>query len=157
MLEEPSGARIQGPPPAAPPGGAKRRSSTKFMPEANQEEPSTPRPAAVTRKMVALLVTYSWREGGQVFPVFEGRNFIGSAEDCEISLGSDPQMSGKHSTIIYRGGIFLLDDANSMNGTFLEEDDVLEKARLTNYSNIRTGATHWRFIIIDPLEGTTHE
>ena len=157
MLEAPPSPGFQGPPPALPPGSSKRRGATKFMPEGNQEEPGAIRPVAPTRKMVALLVTYSWREGGQVFPVFEGRNLIGSSEDCEICMGSDPQISGKHATIIFRAGVFLLDDATSMNGTFLEEVDVLEKVRLKNYCNIRTAATNWRFIIIDPAGLAVHE
>jgi hypothetical protein len=142
---------LQGPPPAAPPtprGG--RRAATQFMAETPEvTAPETSRPHAA-RKIVAILVTRSWKPEGQLFALFEGRNFIGSDPSCEILLDTDPQMSGKHATIVYRGGTFLLDDANSMNGTFLEGRDVLEKTILENYANIRTGATNWTFIAISP-------
>jgi pSer/pThr/pTyr-binding forkhead associated (FHA) protein len=132
-----------------------KRGSTKFMTEG--QEPSAlggqakPQPGAI-RKIVALLVSYSWKPEGEVFPIFEGRNLIGSALECEVCIGSDPQMSGKHATLIFRSGIFLLDDASSMNGTFLDEEDVLEKVRLGNYAHIRTGATQFVFIVINPEE-----
>jgi len=149
MIEESGG----GPAPLLQPQGQSRRGGTKFMSEGAESAPPDPlavsRPVAV-RKIVAVLATYSWKPEGQVFPIYEGRNFIGSSTECEVSLGSDPQMSGKHATLIYRNGIFMLDDANSMNGTFLNELDVLEKQRLTNYVQFRTGATVWQFIVIDP-------
>jgi len=144
-----------GPAPVLPPMVRAKRSGTKFMTE-GQETPTLdglarPHPVAV-RKIVALLATYSWKPEGEIFPVFEGRNLIGSAPECEVSIGSDPQMSGKHATLIFRSGTYLLDDASSMNGTFLEEEDVVEKVRLSNYAHIRTGATQWIFILINPEE-----
>lgn len=111
----------------------------------------------IVRKIVAIMVTYSWKPEGEVFPVYEGRNLIGSAPECEVSITSDPQMSGKHATLIFRGGIFLLDDASSMNGTYLDDEDVLEKVRLANYAQIRTGATQWIFVIIAPEENAFHQ
>lgn len=137
-----------GPPPAVPPARGGRRAATQFMAEGPEEGPSS-RPHA-TRKIVAVLVTRSWKPEGQIFPVYEGRNFIGSDLSCEVPLDSDPQMSSKHATIVYRGGTFLLDDASSMNGTFLDGRDVLEKTTLENYATIRTGATNWIFIAIAP-------
>lgn len=157
MMEE--GA---GPAPISPPKpGGGRRGPTKFMaegdaPSTGSEGQPKPAPAAV-RKVVAVMVTYSWKPEGQVFAVYEGRNHIGSAPECEVSLASDPQMSSKHATIIYRAGAFMLDDAGSMNGTFLEELDVLEKARVHNYSHLRTGATQWIFIIIQPESASAAE
>ncbi|MEI6058069.1 MAG: hypothetical protein WCQ60_03825, partial [bacterium] len=40
-------------------------------------------------------------------------------------------------------------------GALATELDVLEKVRLTNYANLRTAATQWRFIIIDPTATTS--
>lgn len=136
-----------GPAPVPPPVVRPRRSGTQFMPEGVDAPTAAPAPA---RKIVAILATWSWKPEGQIFPVYEGRNLIGGAPECEIRMEADPQMSGRHATLVHRGGVFLLDDASSMNGTFLEGSDVLEKTRLANYANIRTGATHWRFVILDP-------
>lgn len=103
-----------------------------------------------TRRIVAVLVTYTWRPGGQVFPVREGRNYLGRGPDCEICLPDDPQMSSRHATIIYRGAHFMIDDEKSMNGTFVNGVSVDEKQWLHNYSRVKTGATDWIFITVEP-------
>jgi pSer/pThr/pTyr-binding forkhead associated (FHA) protein len=110
---------------------------------------SAPAPGPV-RKAVALLVTYTWRPEGQVMLLREGRNYIGSDPECEIFLPDDPQISGKHATIVYRGTDFWIDDEKSMNGTFVDGDCVEEKRRLPNYARITTGGTVWTFIMIEP-------
>lgn len=98
-----------------------------------------------------MLVTYSWRAEGQVFPVYEGRNYIGSESDCEICVTTDRQLSSRHAAIFFRGGSFEISDEKSMNGTFVNNKNVpLTGASLGNYMTIKTGATIWRFIIIEP-------
>lgn len=139
-----------GPAPVEPPTKG-RRGATKFM--SDDVIPSGKTIPEPSREIVAILATYSWKPEGQVFPIFEGRNYLGSGSDCEVSITSDPQMSNQHSTIVYRGGTFLLDDASSMNGTFLGDQDVVDKVRLGNYDRIRTGATQWVFIMIRPEAG----
>jgi pSer/pThr/pTyr-binding forkhead associated (FHA) protein len=94
---------------------------------------------------VGVLVSYTWRRGGEVFPVREGRNYIGSAEDCEISIPSDPQMSSRHATIVFRGRDFWVDDEKSMNGTFVEE-----KRPLADRAQLKAGATLFTFVALVP-------
>lgn len=115
-----------------------------------------PVPAAAPpagRRIVGLLVTYSWRSDGQVFPVREGRNYVGSDPECDVAVDCDPQLSGRHATILYRGRGFWIDDEKSMNGTFVDGECVEEKQRLDNYSEVRTGSTVWRFIVVEPEAG----
>lgn len=103
------------------------------------------------RRIRAVLATYSWRAEGQVFPVYEGRNYLGSEPDCEICLTADRQLSGHHAAIFFRGESFEIADEKSMNGTFVNDQNVpLTGMPLHNYSTIKTGATLWRFIIIEP-------
>lgn len=100
--------------------------------------------------MIGVLVTYSWKADGQVFPVREGRNLIGRGEECEIRVPEDPALSDKNSHITFRQS-FVVGDMVSMGGTDLNGEPVEEQFRpLGNYARIRTGSTHWIFVIIDP-------
>jgi hypothetical protein len=131
------------------------RRVTVFDPNAGAHSGSQPsqRPAPAARKIVGILVTYSWSEQGQVFPVLEGRNFIGSdAEKCEIVIRQDETLSAINSHIIFRKNFTIGDDV-SMGGTDVDGVPV-ETAfvPLRNYAKIRTGSTHWTFIAIEPGE-----
>ena len=108
------------------------------------------------RRIAAVMVTHTWRPEGEVFAIREGRNYIGSDADCEVSVKSDPQMSACHATIIYRGKgtQFIIDDEKSMNGTYLDDKSVDVKQPLRNYAKIKTGATLWTFIMLEPEEAT---
>jgi pSer/pThr/pTyr-binding forkhead associated (FHA) protein len=97
-----------------------------------------------------LLVTYTWRADGEVFPVREGRNYLGSGPDCEICLTADPQLSTRHATIVFRGKDFWIDDEKSMNGTYVNDIVIEERERLPNYAILKTGATAWHFISVSP-------
>ncbi len=138
-------------------GGAAEapRRVTVFDPDAGSLASGQPtlRPTPAARKIVGVLVTYSWSEQGQVFPVFEGRNFIGSdPTQCEISIPQDDTLSAINSHIIFRKSFTVGDDV-SMGGT--DVDGVpIETAfvPLRNYARIRTGSTHWTFIAVDPGE-----
>ena len=139
-------------PAAAKPGAmAGRRGETAYMPSSEARTPGQPAlPRASDRKIIAILVTYSWNPGGQLFPVREGRNLIGRGEECDIRIAEDPMLSQVNSHITFRQN-FVLGDMVSMGGTDLNGEPVEEQFRpLGNYAQIRTGSTHWTFVIIDP-------
>jgi len=102
------------------------------------------------RRVVGVLVTYTWSPEGELFPVREGSNLLGSALECEARITMDPRMSGRHASIVYRPGGFWIDDENSMNGTFVDGMLVEEKRRLPDSAVIRTGGTTWRFTALEP-------
>jgi hypothetical protein len=112
--------------------------------------PEHPGIEAGTRRVVAILVTYTWKAEGELFAVREGRNYLGTGNDCEIQLTRDPQLSSRHATILYRGEGFWIDDEKSMNGTSVNGQIVEAKRRLPNYAAIKTGATSWRFVVLEP-------
>ncbi len=145
---EPGGRRPQ----PSEPSAAGNRKKTAYG-SASPQGPGGGRPFKPgTRRAVAVLVTYTWKAEGQLFPVREGRNFLGSDPECEISLGPelDPQTSAKHATIIYRGKDFWIDDEKSMNGTYVDGESVEEKQRLADGARIQTGATVWKFVSLEP-------
>ncbi len=115
------------------------------------EEPS--------RKIVGVLITYSWQEQGQIFPVLAGRNLIGrDPEQCDICIPQDSTLSSVNSSITFRRQ-FVISDKDSMSGTYVDGEPVeTEPVALRNYARIRTGSTFWTFVSIQnpdavPAEG----
>jgi hypothetical protein len=102
------------------------------------------------RRVVGVLITYTWRPEGELFPVREGSNLLGSSGECEIRISTDPRMSGRHSCIVHRPGGFWIDDETSMNGTYVDGELVEEKRRLPGSAVLRTGGTVWRFVALEP-------
>ena len=111
---------------------------------------SGPAAQAQQRKIVGILITYTWKPEGQIFPVRQGRNWIGKDPAlADIVVEQDKTLSGVNSTIQYQTG-FRLNDKDSMNGTFLNGMPVEESCSLPNYATLRTGSTTWTFIAIEP-------
>ncbi len=152
------------PPPGAPPQGpeAPRRKTVFIPPGAESEiEAVKPGPSAQTppvgqprrtpdRRIVGILVTYSWKPEGQVFAVREGRNLIGRGAECEVCIPDDSTLSNVNSHITYRKS-FVVGDMVSMSGTDLNGIPIEEQfVPLPNYSTIRTGSTQWTFMSIQP-------
>lgn len=139
-------------PPAAP--GPGRRGHTVFMgftPSATAGAgPAQSAPRVAERRVIGILITYSWSPEGQVFPIREGRNLIGRGDQCDIRVPEDPAMSEVNSHITFRQN-FVVGDMVSMSGTDLNGEPVEEQFRpLGNYAKIRTGSTNWIFVILDP-------
>jgi len=103
------------------------------------------------RKIVGVLITYSWQESGQVFPILEGRNLIGKDPDqCDIAIPQDATLSAVNSFITYRRH-FLIGDKVSMSGTDVDGEPIeTEFVPLRNYAKIRTGSTYWTFVSVQP-------
>lgn len=152
-LENPVGHVAPSPRPPVEPVRPPR--ITKFipvdLPPINPGDLIPPQPGG--RRIVALLVTYSRHPEGRVFPVYEGRNYLGENPDCEIRLNDDSQLSGHHAAIFYRSESFEISDEKSQNGTYVNGKSApFTGMPLENYAAIKTGATNWRFIIINPKD-----
>jgi hypothetical protein len=166
------GAPFGAPPPMQPPvpppqqPEAAPRRKTVFIPppdegaaEVAQPGPSSPAPQpgqisqsrrTPDRRIVGVLVTYSWKPEGQVFAVREGRNLIGRGTECEVSIPDDSTLSNVNSHITYRKS-FVIGDMVSMSGTDLNGIPIEEQfVPLPNYATIRTGSTQWTFMAIQP-------
>ena len=129
---------------------------TRVMPSGSPPEPGGGASVqADTRRIVGVLVTYTWVPGGELYPVREGKNYIGRGDSCdpaqkiyEIPIPQDERMSSVHSLILCRAGKYEIIDQESSNGTFLGEQFLTsnQSYELKNYAEIRTGSTLWTFI-----------
>jgi len=151
-----SGFTANVPPPPPPAGQARRpRDKTKFVPMTGDDpladNGAVSSPKGAPRRIVGVLITYTWKPEGEVYPVREGRNLIGrDLDQCDIVVKDDPTMSGVNSHITYRRS-FLIGDMISLSGTDVNGEPIEEQfCTLYNYSTIRTGSTHWTFIAVQP-------
>jgi hypothetical protein len=108
--------------------------------------PQRKKPSSHQRKLTGVLVTFKWRSQGELFPLYEGRNVIGSGEASDVHITTDRTMSSEHAVILCRAGRDELHDMLSTNGTFLDEKYVeRDGADLVDGALIRTGATIFEF------------
>jgi two-component system, NtrC family, response regulator HydG len=68
-----------------------------------------------------------------------GRFLVGQGPACDLRL-VDPQVSRRHIALTVRGGILLLDDLSSTNGTFVNDVAVVE-VLLRGGERVRLGST----------------
>ncbi len=66
---------------------------------------------------------------------------VGRAESCDLGLFGDPAVERVHARIVRKGGGFLLDDAGTAGGTFLNGERVAGPTPLTSGDRIRVGAS----------------
>lgn len=77
---------------------------------------------------------------GDEFTLHEGKNIIGRAADCRITL-FDKKCSRNHCEIIKRGRHYSISDLNSTNGTRLNGKPLKRTKSLKETDRIRIGKT----------------
>lgn len=109
---------------ADPPVAVKSKGRTVFDPGLASGTSGAPLP-----KLVGWLVTFSHNSSGDDFRLREGRNVIGSDDDCDIVLNHG-SVSAKHAVIMFRDGRFQIRDNDSTNGTYVNGEDIFGKGAL---------------------------
>jgi predicted component of type VI protein secretion system len=140
--------------PAADPAPKKR--VTQF----DSGDPFAPREAAgavderyAGRRIVGFLITYDRAPDGQCYFIREGRNLVGRDTDrCDIVIDGDDMVSSQHAILVYRNGLLRVADDKSQNGTFLNEDDVLQPEQVADADVIRVGGTRMICRLIDAAQ-----
>ncbi|HQB45658.1 MAG TPA: FHA domain-containing protein, partial [Polyangiaceae bacterium] len=123
--------------PAMAPPGVAGPSAGMYSPPPHPAEPSAgvqgldpmaeTNKAGVGRILRGFLYSFHTKTEGEFWPLFAGQNSIGRAdagEDLDIFI-ADPTTSSRHATIISEvPGRFVLQDAGSTNGTFVNDQPV---------------------------------
>ena len=135
------------------------RRETKTLPSEAAAEARGQESESDTRRIVGVLITYTWRPQGQLFPIREGRNFLGRGEissepvprDCDVQIPQDTKMSAEHALILCRHGSYELIDQETTNGTFLNGKLLRsnEATVLPHHAVLQTGSTVWTFLAIE--------
>ncbi|MGR9087460.1 MAG: FHA domain-containing protein, partial [Gammaproteobacteria bacterium] len=107
------------------------------------------------RRIRGILISYTWHPQGDLFPVREGKNYIGAGTvnrepgdpECDIRITDDPKLSSAHALILCRQGRFEIVDLESTNGTFVNDEMIpIRGMELPDTAYLRTGSTVWTFM-----------
>lgn len=95
--------------------------------------------------VVGWLVALDGPQKGEDFRLREGKNALGSEPASEVVL-RDPAVSGRHASINYKEGTFVITDLDSTNGTFLNGNaEPVARVELKDNDVIRVGETALKF------------
>ena len=99
--------------------------------------------ASQSRQVVGWIVAQSGNHRGMDFRLFEGKNVVGTAANCDIVV-TDAYLSARHCTIRYDNGNFVIIDLDSRNGTFVNQKRI-SKEDLIDNDTIRLGKADFKF------------
>ncbi len=95
--------------------------------------------------VVGWLVAMSGEQKGEDFRVREGQNIVGTNADADIVV-KDDTVTGKHASIRYKDGKFVLTDLDSTNGTYLNDaKEAIAREDLKDNDVIRIGELMLKF------------
>jgi hypothetical protein len=100
--------------------------------------------AQVVLKEAWLKVEAGFRAGRELLldkPVL----IIGRAEACDLGLFGDAMIDKRHARIFQQDGRYLIADAGSANGTFVNDQRIQEPTLLRSGDLIRVGNAYLRF------------
>lgn len=111
---------------------------TAAMPKAGMADP---------RFVVGWLVGLDGKTRGESFPIRIGRNVIGRDRKAEVTIDAD-QVSAHHADLVFRPEErrYILMDANSTNGTFLNDEEIQSRTDLVAEDVLRFGSQRYLFI-----------
>src|SRR5262245_16694890 len=132
---------------------------------------ASPGPEVVTkkgrvdnRKIVGVLISYTWRPEGELFAVREGRTHIGADQikddpehrEVEVQCPLDDLISGDHALILVQQGEFYIQDLASTNGTWVNGKKLRPESveDLPNNAEIKAGKTLFSFVQFKPSSET---
>ena len=115
------------------------------------------------RRIVGVLVSYTWDPGGQLFAVRQGQTHIGSGYigndpnrgPVEVQCSQDSELSKDHAYILVQQSRFYIQDLASTNGTTLN-GEPLRPQNLTDLpspAEIKAGKTVFHFVKLDVVPG----
>ena len=83
----------------------------------------------------------------------ESKTLIGRSNEADIRLGNDPFCSRRHATLFWVGDRCFIEDANSTNGTFINQKKITMRTELHNKDTVQIGGTELVFLTKDLLDG----
>src|SRR5512138_1873505 len=96
-------------------------------------------------QLLVLRAGASGVAAGKTFPLGPS-NIIGrSMENCEIAL-NDTFLSSQHARLELQGDVWVLEDLNSTNGTFVNEIEVRDAISVEEGDIIRVGRVEMRLV-----------
>ncbi len=79
------------------------------------------------------------------FSVESGTMSIGRSSASDIVLKNDDYASGRHARLTRHGGLLYVEDADSTNGTYVNERKAVGATPLRSGDRVRVGSTTFRY------------
>jgi len=105
---------------------------------------SAPEPVANNDALVAWLIVKAGPNPGRDYRLPPSSLIVGSGSDCGILLTADQYVSSRHMEITGADGKFVLQDLDSTNGTFVNDERVT-RCELHDGDQVRIGMTQFVF------------
>jgi pSer/pThr/pTyr-binding forkhead associated (FHA) protein len=132
--------------PAVPPPGAEHRLNDTFFGVAAVESQES-RPAPAAAPLASILVRSGERKGERHQVRVPVAN-LGRADYNDVVI-ADPSVSTMHAKLQHRGGIWMLSDLGSTNGTFVDGELASGEVPLGPGATIRLGEV---MLLFDPVD-----
>jgi pSer/pThr/pTyr-binding forkhead associated (FHA) protein len=90
-----------------------------------------PEPPPGTRMLRGFLVSFQSNPAGDFWPLGTGRITVGrsnAGEPAEIAL-ADATISSRHAAFIIDSNVLVVEDTNSTNGTYVNEEHIGQNGR----------------------------
>jgi hypothetical protein len=123
--------------------------------DSDDDDEAAPRAARGSPgRVVGWMVSFDFNDGGQEFPLREGRNRIGRDRDNDICMFYDPNVSEPHAVIVCRGGKATIKDEMSTNGVIVNDEDIGpgEISPLLSGDVLRVGHSTFKVFLLDREE-----
>lgn len=92
-------------------------------------------------KTIFVLVVSGPLKGHKYFVKSDSRILIGRGDEATIRIGYDDFCSRKHALLFWENNSFFVEDLNSTNGTFVNNQRITGKIELHNGDVIALGET----------------
>ena len=115
-----------------------------FTPE-QAEEQRQAELAELGIKGPALVVRSGGGRAGETFHPEGGRTTIGRSPECGIFL-DDVTVSRRHAVLVEEEGAFVIEDQESLNGTFVNRRRIEEATRLDDGDEVQIGKYRLTFL-----------
>ena len=79
------------------------------------------------------------------FTIRDGETSIGRSAASDIVLKSDDYASGQHAQLTRHGGLLYVEDAESTNGTYVNDRKAVGATPLRSGDRVRVGSTTFRY------------
>ena len=130
-------------------GGGGRDLNKTFIAgmETEEESGETVQKVRAARKITGWIISYTMDAMGVDYRIYEGKNRVGSDPSMEITVATDNTVSGNHAIILYRSGVWYLEDEMSANGTFLNGEELKPRnpVEISDNDKIKVGNTEFLF------------
>jgi hypothetical protein len=96
-------------------------------------------------ELSASLTCTSGPHAGEVFQIGSGIITMGRSSDNVICLGNDKEISRHHAIVLQESGHYVVQDQNSLNGTFVNDEQITGPRYLENGDSILVGLSSLKF------------